>query len=132
MKTAKTTISNMIRISALVILLTAVAASSFGQMASMEGHSMIKLLKNKLFSYNNTEMAYYTAGSTNEKTNVEEWMYDLGSWASNDSPRNIQVNRSEQIIESDLSIESWMTVPFETRVIEEELILEAWMADIWI
>ncbi len=37
----------------------------------------------------------------------------------------------ELILEPDVSVEEWMTVPFKSGIEEEELVLEPWMGELF-
>ncbi|MCK4747147.1 MAG: hypothetical protein KAT15_08935 [Bacteroidales bacterium] len=124
MKTTKIIIS---------ITLVALTVISFGQMSSV---------KERLFSKHNADVVYYTADYQAENSRIENWMFDLRSWASNkitreanEAPalyRTINVDQADVVFEEELALESWMTAPFERGIVEEALTIESWMTTPWI
>ena len=79
----------------LVIALVVLAATSLGQLS----------FKERLFTRNNVEVAYYTAEYKTEKSKIENWMYDLRSWTSEkvshevyEAPERIAKKRNKNFI----------------------------------
>ena len=123
MKTIRTTI--------ITALLVAVATGTYAQRTS---------LKEKLFNRQDHQMAYFTADhNTYDNSRIENWMYDLRSWANNLVPREeyeapvvtrtLFVENAEVIYEAGLELEDWMTESFDCSVNEEALSVESWMTE---
>ncbi|MCK5134344.1 MAG: hypothetical protein KAR19_01050 [Bacteroidales bacterium] len=94
----------------LSITLVALVTTSFGQLASIDGHSRLNALKNRIFPNRNTEVVY-------SKANYEAPVVS----------RSIFIEQAEIIFEDDVLMENWMTAPFESSVAEEEISIESWM-----
>lgn len=112
----------------LSIALVALGTSSFGQ---------LRLIKERLFQKRNPQVEMITVNHNyKEKSRVENWMYDLQGWTIRDSEetnenpviiRTIRTNRVEVIYEQQMTLENWMTAPFEYRDLEENQEVESWM-----
>lgn len=119
MRTSKLTLS---------IALLTLAATTFGQLS----------LRERLFSRDNAQMAYFTADYKTKTSMVESWMYDLRSWSADriskdvaDAPvvsETFVIENADVIYEEEIALESWMGGPFEVGLVEEELYVEAWMS----
>ena len=113
----------------LSIALVTLTATSFGQLSNF---------KERMFAKRNNTVAIYTANYTSNESRVESWMHDLRSWASDriakeepEAPIVIEsfvIESAEVVFEEELSMENWMSAPFETNVYEEALTLESWMS----
>ena len=113
----------------LSIALVTLTATSFGQLSNF---------KEKLFAKRTNTVAIYTANYTNNESRIETWMHDLRSWASerrtNDGveapvvAESFVIESADVVYEETLTIENWMSAPFETDVYEEALTLESWMS----
>jgi hypothetical protein len=75
----------------------------------------------------------------NESGRIENWMYDLSSWATNRTSRKAYeapvviksyfIDSPDLVSEADIELESWMTKSFECGPAEEVLRLESWMTE---
>ena len=123
MKTAK----NIILSIALVVLATSIIAQPSSR-------------KERHINRQNKQLVYMHADySNNESSRLENWMYDLSTWANSRVSRDVYeapviaeayiVKSADVIYEEDLVLESWMTLPFESGLAEEALSIESWMTE---
>ncbi len=101
------------------------------------GFTQLSNIKERLLHKHHQKVVYLTADSNNNKDQIENWMFDLQSWASNITQRDpyvapvvtktIIARQADIVYENDIRIESWMTAPFETSLVEGIQFLETWM-----
>ena len=117
------------------MILIAAACVSYGQLVIHEGSFRLADLRTRLYNDQNHRFACFTAEQRTERNRIERWMYDLSSWC-NDSP--VEVKRTgiltvtvahsrSRDLEPRISLEDWMSKPFESAPVEEELSVESWM-----
>ena len=83
-----------------VLLVIAVASASMGMLTGMEGPFRLTDLGTRIHVIPEQKVAIFTPAPVNEGLRIEEWMYDLSSWAG--------------LAEEEIVTEQWMTEPFET------------------
>jgi hypothetical protein len=112
----------------LSIIGIALATSVFGQLS---------FIQEKISSLRKPQVAIFTADNQKKSYRLEQWMYDLHSWATDKVARNEYeapavvytrvIEHADVVFEEELGLEEWMTAPFVSSVVEEEMILESWM-----
>ncbi len=112
----------------LSIIGIALATSAFGQFS---------FIKERISSQRQPQVAMYTADYKKDNSRIENWMYDLHSWATDkitkkeyEAPEVVYTFKmvsAEVVYEEELGLESWMTTPFDSGVKEEVLEIESWM-----
>jgi len=97
------------------IFVIAVASASVGMLTGMEGQFRLADLGTRIYATPEQKVAIFTPDRNVEELQIEEWMYDLSSWAG--------------MHEKEIVVEEWMTEPFEAGLAEEELVVEEWMTE---
>ena len=106
--------------------LVALATTSFGQLGSV----MEKLFPNKSEQVQYHTVEYVAESDRPERgINLVNRIYhrDADAYEAPVIDRTIYTSNAEVMYESEIELESWMTMPFENMVTEEEMFLESWM-----
>jgi len=96
---------------------------------SIAGFALTSICFGQLFSQNNSDVLFYSSHYNLASNRMEHQVNQFPArTSSGDYFEAPIVSRTYFVpIEFDMSIEEWMTKPFESSFYEEELGLEAWM-----
>ena len=96
---------------------------------SIAGFAITSLCCGQLFSQNNSDVLFYTAYYNLSSNSLEHHInpYPARTIAGDYFDAPSLTRTYFVLIDYDISVEAWMTEPFESNYYEEDIQIEAWM-----
>ena len=117
-------------------------AAGYGQLAWVEGKTQVEIFWEKVRSHRNMEVYSYSVPQREDRDGIENWMYDLHSWAHHTNTDRPEKRAFSEVPECTEMAGDEMNTPgapeaeviaptanfVDLAITENEIILEPWMA----